>query len=48
LNGELELTVGGESYTLRSGDRDFLSANTTHSAFVPGDQPVTYLIGAKN
>jgi hypothetical protein len=28
-------------------DRDFLPANTMHSAFVPGDQPVTYLIGAK-
>ncbi len=42
LSGELELTVEGETYTLRRGDRDFLPANTTHSAFVPGDKRVTY------
>jgi quercetin dioxygenase-like cupin family protein len=47
LSGELELRVGDETYTLSAGDRDFLAANTTHSAFVPGDEPVTYLIGAK-
>ena len=48
LSGELELRVGHETYTLRAGDRDFLPANTIHSAFVPGDEPVTYLIGAKH
>jgi quercetin dioxygenase-like cupin family protein len=48
LKGELELRVGHETYTLRAGDRDFLPANTIHSAFVPGDKPVTYLIGAKH
>jgi quercetin dioxygenase-like cupin family protein len=48
LNGELELRVGHETYTLRAGDRDFLPANTIHSAFVPGDEPVVYLIGAQN
>ena len=48
INGELELTVDGETYILRAGDRDFLPANTTHSAFVPGDKPVRYLIGAKH
>jgi quercetin dioxygenase-like cupin family protein len=48
LSGQLELRVGHEIYTLRSGDRDFLPANTIHSAFVPGDEPVTYLIGAKH
>jgi quercetin dioxygenase-like cupin family protein len=47
LTGELRLTVASENYTLRAGDRDFLPANTIHSAFVPGDKPVTYLIGAK-
>jgi|SRR5215813_4053134 len=47
LSGQLELHVGNETYTLRAGDRDYLAANTTHSAFVPGDEPVTYLIGAK-
>ena len=48
LSGELELRVEHETYTLRAGDRDFLSANTVHSAFVPGEEPVTYLIGAKH
>ena len=48
LAGKLELRVGYETYTLRAGDRDFLPANTLHSAFVPGDEPVTYLIGAKH
>ncbi len=47
LSGQLELRVGHETYTLRSGDRDFLPANTIHSAFVPGDEPVVYLIGSK-
>jgi quercetin dioxygenase-like cupin family protein len=47
LSGELILRVGDEAYTLRPGDRDFLPANTTHSAFVPGPLPVIYLIGAK-
>jgi len=48
LSGELELRVGYEVYTLRPGDRDFLPANTMHSATVPGDQAVTYLIGVKH
>lgn len=48
LSGELELHVGYETYILGPGDRDFLPANTMHSASVPGDKPVTYLIGAKH
>ena len=48
IRGELELTVGAETYTLGAGDRDSLSANTTHSAFVPGNEPVHYLIGARH
>jgi quercetin dioxygenase-like cupin family protein len=47
ISGELELHVGDETYQLRAGDRDFLPANTIHAAFVPGDEPVVYLIGAK-
>ena len=47
ISGELELRVQGEAYTLRAGDRDFLPANTVHSAFVLGSNPVRYLIGAK-
>jgi quercetin dioxygenase-like cupin family protein len=48
LKGELELRAGDDNYVLRAGDRDFLPANTVHSAFVPGDDPVVYLIGAKD
>ena len=48
VSGTLELRVGHETYTLRAGDRDYLPANTIHSAFVPGDESVTYLIGAKH
>jgi quercetin dioxygenase-like cupin family protein len=48
LSGQLELRVGYETYILGPGDRDFLPANTMHSAVVPGDKPVTYLIGAKH
>lgn len=48
LSGVLELRVGHERYTLRAGDRDYLPANTMHSALVYGDEPVTYLIGSKH
>jgi quercetin dioxygenase-like cupin family protein len=48
VSGELQLRVGHESYTLRAGDRDFLPANTVHSAVVSDAEPVTYLIGAKH
>ena len=48
VSGELELRVGHETYVLRAGDRDFLPANTTHSASVPGPAAVVYLIGAKH
>jgi quercetin dioxygenase-like cupin family protein len=47
LSGELELRIGYQVYTLGPGDRDFLPANTMHSASVPGNQPVVYLIGAR-
>src|ERR1700756_4792533 len=48
ISGELQLRVGHENYALRAGDRDFLPANTIHSAVVPNNQPVTYLIGARH
>ena len=48
LSGVLELRVEHETYTLCAGDRDYLPANTMHSASVTGDEPVTYLIGAKH
>jgi quercetin dioxygenase-like cupin family protein len=48
ISGELRMRVGHESYTLRAGDRDFLPANTRHSASVPEKEPLVYLIGAKH
>ena len=48
LSGELDLRVGHETYTLRAGDRDYLPANTIHSASVAGEEPLVYLIGAKH
>jgi quercetin dioxygenase-like cupin family protein len=47
LSGALTLAVGGEEYTLRAGDRDYLPAQTVHEARVEGSEPVVYLIGAK-
>jgi quercetin dioxygenase-like cupin family protein len=47
VRGALALTVGGQEYVLRPGDRDWLPAGTLHAARVVGDEPVTYLIGAK-
>ncbi len=48
VSGRLELRVGYETYVLGAGDRDFLPANTIHSASVPVDEAVTYLIGTKH
>ncbi len=48
ISGELQLTIERETYTLSAGDRDFLPANTTNVAFVPGKEPVRYLIGVKH
>jgi quercetin dioxygenase-like cupin family protein len=47
VSGTLTLRVGWEEYTLRAGDRDYLPANTEHSAVVQGLEPVIYLIGIK-
>lgn len=47
VSGALTIRVGWEEYTLHAGDRDYLPANTEHSAAVPGGEPVTYLIGIK-
>ena len=47
VSGTLIIRVGWEEYTLRAGDRDYLPANTEHSAIVPRDGAVVYLIGVK-
>lgn len=49
ISGELELTIENVgTFVLKAGDRDFMPANTVHSARVSGGKPVTYLIGAKH
>lgn len=47
LRGAIALTVAGDEYVLRAGDRDWLPAGTVHSARVVGDAPVPYLIASK-
>ena len=48
ISGALELTVHGVgTYILETGDRDFLPAETYHSARVIGEEAVVYLIGEK-
>lgn len=48
ISGSLELQLlNGSIHVLNPGDRDFLPANTYHSARVLGEDPVIYLVGAK-
>lgn len=48
ISGELEITFeNGVSYILGVGDRDFMPANTWHTARVMGEEPVNYLVGEK-
>ena len=48
ISGALTLSVEGEEYTLRAGDRDFLPAWTEHAARVEGSEAAVYLIGSKD
>ena len=47
ISGALELTIGSESYVLEAGDRDFMPAETWHTARVVSEEAVVYLIGEK-
>lgn len=48
ISGALEISVEGHgSYVLESGDRDFLPAETYHSARVVSKEAVIYLVGEK-
>jgi quercetin dioxygenase-like cupin family protein len=48
ISGALEITIErGGTFVLEAGDRDFMPAETYHSARVVGDEPVMYLIGEK-
>lgn len=45
ISGSLEVTVNNRAFVLTAGDRDFMPADTYHTARVVGDVPVFYLIG---
>jgi quercetin dioxygenase-like cupin family protein len=48
VSGQLELTIENfGTVLLEAGDRDFMPAETYHSARVIGDEPVIYLVGEK-
>lgn len=48
VSGALELTIEKVgTFVLEPGDRDFLPANTYHSARVVSEESVIYLVGEK-
>jgi quercetin dioxygenase-like cupin family protein len=48
ISGALELTIERVgTVVLNVGDRDFMPANTYHSARVVSEEPVVYLVGEK-
>lgn len=47
IRGSAQLRVGDEQYILNAGDRDYLPANTEHSALAIGEEFVVYLNGVK-
>ena len=48
ISGSIEFTVGGATYVLNAGDRDFIEAETWHRARVASEEEnVVYLIGEK-
>ncbi|MBI1271948.1 cupin domain-containing protein [bacterium] len=44
VEGSIEFTVSGSVYLMEPGDELVLPEGTMHSAYVPGDDPVHYLI----
>ena len=47
VEGVLRITVGGEAYDLKAGDRLYLPAGTRHSAEVVGRKTVVSLDGTR-
>jgi quercetin dioxygenase-like cupin family protein len=45
LKGEITFKIGESEFKLQSGDRLYLPAKTPHTASVPTDAGVTYLVG---
>lgn len=47
LSGEIEFTVEGEVILLKPGDRLYLESRTPHTARVPNQKSVSYLVGSR-
>ena len=48
ISGELEISLeNGFTYSLKTGDRDYMPAETWHRAQVIGNEPVNYIVGEK-
>ena len=47
LKGSITFAVEETEYTLNAGDRFYLPALVHHTAIVPHDQSVTYLVGQR-
>lgn len=47
IEGRIDFGIEGKRYTLEPGKILFLPAGTVHTADVPADRPVKYLIGSK-
>jgi quercetin dioxygenase-like cupin family protein len=45
LKGEITFKIGDGEFKLSPGDRLYLPANAAHTASVPSDKGVTYLVG---
>lgn len=47
IKGEITFSIDGKEYPLKAGDRLYLPCKTPHTAQVPNQQSVTYLVGQK-
>ncbi len=47
VRGQIAFVIDGVQLTLKPGDRLYLPARTPHTAQVPADRGVTYLVGQK-
>jgi quercetin dioxygenase-like cupin family protein len=45
LKGEMSFKIGDTEFKLKPGDRLYLPAKIPHTAIVPNDEGVTYLVG---
>jgi quercetin dioxygenase-like cupin family protein len=47
IRGEIQFEIEGVQYSLKPGDKLYLSKETPHTASVPKNTSVTYLVGQK-